>query len=65
MYDVNSDFGDTTGTGVSRLSTTEPTVVASSNKSTEKAFIGAGKVAGLELWRIEKLKPVKQKKVLT
>lgn len=29
----------------------------------EEAFNGAGKAVGLELWRIEKLKPVKQPKV--
>eukprot|EP01031_Cornospumella_fuschlensis_P041542 gene41542-50696_t len=29
----------------------------------EAAFAGAGRKAGLELWRIEKLKPVKQAKV--
>ena len=30
---------------------------------TEPAFAGAGKVAGLEVWRIEALKPVKQNDV--
>lgn len=30
---------------------------------TEPAFVGAGKVEGKELWRIEDLKPVKQPKV--
>jgi hypothetical protein len=29
----------------------------------ELAFVGAGRTSGLELWRIEKLKPVKQPKV--
>lgn len=29
----------------------------------EPAFFGAGRTSGLELWRIEKLKPVKQPKV--
>lgn len=29
----------------------------------EPAFVGAGRTPGLELWRIEKLKPVKQAKV--
>ena len=29
----------------------------------ETAFGGAGKVAGMEIWRIESLKPVKQPKV--
>ena len=31
--------------------------------SSETAFNGAGKKVGMELWRIEKLKPVKQPKV--
>ena len=30
---------------------------------TEPAFAGAGKVVGLEVWRIEALKPVKQNDV--
>jgi antibiotic biosynthesis monooxygenase (ABM) superfamily enzyme len=29
----------------------------------DAAFVGAGKKAGMELWRIEKLAPVKQPKV--
>ena len=30
---------------------------------TDSAFVGAGKKAGMELWRIEKLAPVKQANV--
>ena len=30
----------------------------------EPAFAGVGRKPGLELWRIEKLKPVKQAKVM-
>lgn len=32
-------------------------------KMTEPAFAGAGKAVGLEVWRIEALKPVKQSDV--
>ena len=32
---------------------------------TETAFVGVGKKKGLELWRIEKLKPVKMDTVST
>jgi hypothetical protein len=41
-------------------SSTTPT---SSNSSMDPAFLGAGQQPGLEVWRIENLKPIKQPRI--